>query len=172
MNLNFSDKLTIADFEKFPVWEFDTSREAVGKEGETVVRPVLDLPVTSLANRFVGVPVMLANGSKVFAALIGINLERVVPLGAMVVYHQNDMFVFRRSAPSLSGPEQLAHFLGLDVRDVFPIRYDISRYVTGPSALIVGEIPLTVPPDSSGTSRKDRYKQILEEMRRKGGTEE
>jgi hypothetical protein len=39
-----------------------------------------------------------------------------------------------------SGPDALAHFLGLPVEDVFPISYSINRYVTGDSPALSGTI--------------------------------
>ena len=41
---------------------------------------------------------------------------------------------------SENGPEALARFLGLDVDEVFPISYDITRYADGNRASLVGSI--------------------------------
>ena len=38
------------------------------------------------------------------------------------------------------GPQVLAAFLGLPIKEVFPISYDISRFSLGASAALVGTI--------------------------------
>ena len=59
------ESLTPADFLTHPVWEFVGADEP----DETWVFPVVELPVSSLDNRIVGVEVQLANGRRVWAVL-------------------------------------------------------------------------------------------------------
>src|SRR5579863_262951 len=120
MSLKFSNKLTIEDLREFPIWEFTGKHEYVGPDGELVVVPVTNLPVTTLEGRFVGTRVKLANGNYVLAVLLGINLVKAKPVSAAIFYHGEEKFMFRRSAPRVSGPEQLALFLGFRVEEVFP----------------------------------------------------
>ena len=165
MDLKYSNKLTIQDFKEFPVWEFTAGHEHTGPDGELVVIPVRDLPVSSLEGRFVGTEVKLANGHFLMAALLGINLAKVTPISAMVVYRGDETFMFRRNAPKVSGPKQLAKFLGLNLEDVFPIRYDISQFATGDAGAIKGEIPI----ENADESVRDKayFKRMLEERMNK-----
>jgi len=39
------------------------------------------------------------------------------------------------------GPDALARFLELPVDDVFPITYDVRKYVKGESSTLVGTVP-------------------------------
>jgi hypothetical protein len=154
MTLKFSNKLTIQDLKAFPVWEFTAKHEHIRPDGELVVIPVTNLPVSSLEGRFVGTEVRLANGCFLMAALLGIRLEKATPISAAVFYRGDEMFMFRRSAPSVSGPQQLAQFLGLRLEDVFPISYDISQVAIGDAGAIKGEISIRMPPVDEGVHGK------------------
>jgi hypothetical protein len=165
MDLKYSNKLTIQDFKEFPVWEFTAGHEHIGPDGELVVIPVRDFPVSSLEGRFIGTEVKLANGCLLMAALLGINLAKAEPISGMVVYRANETFMFRRTAPKVSGPEQLAKFLGLRLEDVFPIRYDISQFAIGDAGAMKGEI--SIENVDEGVRDKTHFKRILEERIKK-----
>ena len=67
MKMMHVEDLTPADLADHPVWEY------LG-DGETLVRPVLDLPVASLQNRVVGTTLWLANRTPIIATLSNISL--------------------------------------------------------------------------------------------------
>lgn len=163
MSIKYSNKLTIQDFKEFPVWEFVAKHEHMWPDGELVVIPVKRLPVSSLDGRFVGTEVKLANDRFVMAVLLGINLIAVKRISEMVVFRGNEKFMFRRTAPRVSGPEQLAQFLRLRLADVFPISYDISRFAVGEAAAIRGEISLEIPNVDDGVRDKEYFKRLLKE---------
>src|SRR5262249_37701259 len=117
------DSLSIEDLRRHPVWQYATRERA----DETSVRPIKRLPASNLTGKVVGVPVVLANGRKVWA-LIGnvdatnprltthfltLSVERDGRWFHVARYHDFD---YEERAP-----EKLAAFLGLAVNEVFPI---------------------------------------------------
>lgn len=138
-NVKPVELLTVADFKAHPVWEYLNDDEI----GDTMVAPVKELPVESLANRLVGTQVCLANGSRAWA-LIGnfdvTNLRATQHLMTLSIYRGDDWRYLARYHDigfPVEGPEALARFLSLHVDDVFPITVDVRRYVHGdPKALI------------------------------------
>lgn len=166
MSFKYSNKLTVADFKEHPVWEYTNAHEEEGPDGELIVTPVLDLPVSSLEGRFIGTELILANRQQVFGVLFGLTLSnpRLTKLVLNFVVHLgNEKFLFRRAAPKVSGPDQLADFLKLPVLDVFPIRYDITAHAVGDPEVICGEIqqePSEVLPQA------ELFKLILEDQKR------
>src|SRR5271157_1145792 len=63
------EQLTPEDLKAFPVWEYDLDGETIEGQDETWVRPVERYPVTDLANRVIGVPVTLRDGTQIVACL-------------------------------------------------------------------------------------------------------
>lgn len=133
------DALRVADFERFPVWEFEDA------DDEMSVRPVLGLPVSTLRSRIVGTQVQLANGQATWAMinvserdagstehLVTLSLERTEHWFHLARYHDVD-YVER-------GPTAVAAFLGLSVDEVFPISYDLRQYAAGDAAALVGRV--------------------------------
>jgi hypothetical protein len=165
MSLKFSNNLTIQDFKEFPIWEFTNKHESVSRDGELVVMPVTDFPVTTLEGRFIGTEVKLANGNLVWAVLLGINLAKAKPVSSAIFYRGAETYMLRCLAPGVSGPEQLAQFLGLRVEDVFPICFDISRLAIGAADAVKGELPLKLSPSSVGTRSKEYFKQLLKDRK-------
>lgn len=136
------EEMTAADIEAFPVWQYTNSDEP----GETVVRPIKKTPVKNLNGRLVGTQVRLANGSNAWA-LIG----NVDPSNPRLTQHFLTLSVFRKGKwftmaryhdfdSEERGPDALAAFLGLQVTEVFPISYDISRFSLGELGALVGVI--------------------------------
>jgi len=134
--------LKASDLEVNPVWQFESSTEY----DETAVRAVARVPVSSLTGKVVATRVQLAGGGNVWA-LIGnvdvsnpkltehfltLSVERDEKWFHLARYHDVD-YIDR-------GPGALAAFLGLRVQDVFPISYDIRRYVKGNPAALAGEV--------------------------------
>jgi hypothetical protein len=135
-------KLTIADFETCPVWEFTTN-------GRTV-KPVASLPVRSLANRAVGTKVKLACGEVRWAILLNLSLEEPeynVHLLTALLWDKGKWIELGRYFDvdyEDKNAEALAGHLGLPVSAVFPIEYDMSALATGPVSAVVGRIPAEV----------------------------
>jgi len=135
--------LDVADLQAHAVWQYANVDEA----NETLVRPVRRLPVARLSGRVVGTEVRLANGAYVWALLGNIDennarlSERFLTLSvlregqwfALARYHDFDY--------TENGPNGLARFLGLPIDQVFPIAYDIRKYVDGDPAALAGVIP-------------------------------
>jgi hypothetical protein len=138
-NIKPVELLTVADFKAHPVWEYLNDDEI----GDTMVEPVEELPVESLANRLVGTQVHLANGSQVWALIGNFNVTNwraTQHLMTLSIYRGSKWCYLARyhdvGFPA-EGPDALARFLGLHVDDVFPLTVDIRRYVQGnPKALV------------------------------------
>ncbi len=143
-NTRLVDALQIADFEEHAVWEFPTA-------GETIVRPVKDLPVQSLTFRMVGTQVRLANGSRIWADIGNVDTgdpRQTEQFLTLTVYKDGKRFTLARYFDfdyADRGPEALASFLGLPVSEVFPISYDIRQYVIGDLAALCGTITKDPP---------------------------
>lgn len=116
-----------------PVWEFVSDDDP----DETYVRPVAKRPINSLGNRIVGTEVNLANGSLVWALLGNIDINDVRQTRHFLtvsVFLRDQWFHLARYHEldhDKRGPEQLAEALELSLDQVFPIRYDIGKWVSG-----------------------------------------
>ncbi len=156
--------LTKRDFERHPVWKFDTSSEGVRWRGEEWVQPVSALPVTSLDGCLIGTSVRLANGTSVFAELGNVDLRDAKSTSRSLtlrVYYERKTFWLDRfhQHPEQKdiaskvwaillglgrhrevNPTELASALGLKLTDVFPITYDLTGIATGPAEAIRGII--------------------------------
>jgi hypothetical protein len=139
--------LTPRDLEQYPVWEYASSHELWSDE--TIVRPVKRLPVESLDGRVVGTRLTLANGAEAWGILGNIdptNAELTEHFLTASVFSGDRWFTMARYhdvAKRQRGSAALAKFLGLSLREVFPIRYDIRKYVVGDAAALAGEIAAT-----------------------------
>lgn len=140
------DALTVEDLAADPVWRYSPAQT-----DDLLVRPVKRLPVKSLVGKIVGTPVRLANDSEVWAILgnidttnmrltahfLTVSVERDGKWFHLARYHDPD---FRSR-----GPLQLARFLRLRPEEVFPISYDVRRYVARKPRALAGTIPLEPP---------------------------
>jgi hypothetical protein len=132
------DSLDIKDIEHSPVWEY--------VRGETLVRPAR-VPVSSLRNRVVAVRVRLRNEDSVWALIGNIDLDQpkfTRHFMTISLWNAGRWFHLARYHDfdySTRGPEALANFLGLGIDDVFPIEYDVRKYVKGFSEALSGQIP-------------------------------
>ena len=141
-----ADHLSSVDFTKYCVWEYANDVEGELPD-ETNMRPVTKLPVTSLASRVVGTRLTLANGQQVFGALGNIDLAD--PLSTqhfltLTVFHRGERFDMARYHDvdySRHDSAALATFLGLPLRSVFPICYDIADVAVGNSDCLRRSIP-------------------------------
>jgi len=134
--------LRVQDIEKYAVWQFTPNHEY----DDTAVQPIKRLPVANLAGKVVGCPVQLANGESCWGLLgnlhanntklnqhfLTLSLERKGRWFHLARYHDFDY--------DDRGPEALARFLGLGVDDVFPILYDVRKYVRGNPAALAGNV--------------------------------
>ena len=143
------DRLKVGDFQKHPVWEFANDLEAVAGT-ELMMRPVWELPVTTLANRVVGTQVTLHDGTSHWAVLGQSPSPPSFDPAVYYALHRTfgawyDLARYFDSQYSRRGPSQLAEFLGLTVADVFPISYDISSVALGRQEVISGLILADAP---------------------------
>ena len=135
--------LTPEDFAKYRVWRFTGS----DTPDETYVTPVRQLPVARLTACIIGGPIHLANRT-VLTGLLG-NLD---PSNPRFTEHFLTLSVFRSDGAifhlaryhdldaTKRGPSALAAFLGYPLDALFPITYDISSVVAGPSTALRGSI--------------------------------
>lgn len=137
------ESLTVADFQAFPVWKFSLDES----QDDTLVSPLKKTPVKNLDGKIVGCMVKLANGKSVWGILGNIDAaEPRLTQEFLTLSVENDgkWFHLKRyfdPGYGKSEPKGLAKFLGLDVDDVFPIVYDVTRHVAGNRDALKGEIP-------------------------------
>lgn len=149
-NAKSVDALRAEDFQTSPVWRFSPGGEVDGDE--TFVLPVKRTPVSDLGGKIVGTQVVLANGLSVWAMIgnvkannsrmtehfLSLSLEREGHW-----FHVARYFDFYFEARC---PEEAARFLGMHVDDVFPVVYDIRKWVKGDAAALAGKV-LKDPPE-------------------------
>ncbi len=139
-----TEELTVADLKAFPVWQFVNDDEHV--MGETAVRPIDKTPVKDLGRCLIGAPVLLANGSEVWALIGNVDARsprRTQHFLTLSVFHKDRCFMMARYHDldrNERGPFALAEFLKLPIGEVFPISYDLSQYCLGEAAALVGQI--------------------------------
>jgi hypothetical protein len=141
-NILLISSLRVSDLEKYAVWRFANGDET----DDTAIRPVKGLPVSTLTGRFVGTRVRLASGDCLWGIVgnldarnaemnehfVTISIERKGRWFHLARYHDADY--------AERGPQALAGFLGLAVDDIFPISYDVRRFVKGNTAGLKGSI--------------------------------
>jgi hypothetical protein len=139
-NIKPAESLTVADFRANPVWEFLNDDEI----GETMARPVEELPVETLDNRIVGAQARLGNGLEVWG-LFG-NFDVKNPRAtqhflALSIDRDGKWFHLARYFEGFTAysPEALARFLGLEVDDVFPITVDVRGDPAALTAIVLKE---------------------------------
>jgi hypothetical protein len=144
------EELRPEDLASYAVWEFadSTSRDVV-------VRPVRTLPVKELANKIVGVQVRLANGQLLWATLGNLNLADAAPnphFLTVSVFSRETWFHLARYHDAdyqTHGPSGLGAFLGLPIKQIFPISYDVRQFCIGVLDALVGVIEESVEPQLS-----------------------
>lgn len=139
------DQLSDEDLDRSPIWTFVPDRT-----GALLVRPVKG-PVRNFSGKLIGTFVTLANGDRVRALLgnldptnarltqhfLTLSIARGGVWFHLARYHDHD---FRKR-----GPRALATFLGLGVKDVFPISYDVRTHARGPRRVAAGTIAAKPP---------------------------
>ena len=137
------DALTPTDLARAPVWEFVNDDS---QPDETYVRPVRELPVDSLASRFAATQVALHNGRRLWATLGNVDLN--APRSTrhfltLSLYLDDGWFHVARYHDfdaEERGPVALARRLGMQLSDVFPIKYDLSQVAIGDPDVIRGAV--------------------------------
>jgi len=133
------EALTPEDLAQHPVW-----RIVPGGTDEPLLTPIRRVRAHDLAGKLVATQLHLANGSRRWGLLGNIKVENVRLTRHFVaasVYDAGRWFhLARYHDPDYEdhGPDALAEFLGLAVDDVFPIEYDIGRYVSGDPEVLQG----------------------------------
>jgi hypothetical protein len=137
------DALTPTDLARFPVWEFvdDDSQP-----DETYVSPVTELPVDSLASRIATTQVTLHNGRRFWATLgnVDLNAPRSTRHFLTLSLYIDDAWFHLARYHDVDveerGPAALARRLGMELSDVFPIRYDLSQIAIGDLDVVRGAV--------------------------------
>lgn len=138
-------KLSIEDIKKCPVWEFSSNGR--------LVTPILDLPVSNLSGRAVGVQVTIANGSSVWAILTNLSLEEpqynphLVSARLDVSGDWFDLGRYFDADYEDRTPTRFSEKLDLSVDEVFPISYDLSSIVAGTHESTCGQILARAEPE-------------------------
>lgn len=139
-----ADSLTVQDLQTYPVWEY--VMDETDTVDETAVRPVETFPVEDLDGRIVGTEVRLANGAHVWGAIANLdtsNPRRTLHFLSLAVACDEGWFHLARYHDydyDENGPAALSERLNLPLADVFPISYDLTRYVRGDAAMLKGAI--------------------------------
>jgi len=138
-DLKTTDNLQVSDLLASRIWEYVNP-------DETVISPVQELPVDSLAGRIVGTKVRLGNGEEKWGVLVNVSLSsprKTKQFLAIWVEKDGKWFELARYFDvdyQRRGPDQLASFLGLPAEAVFPIVYDISDVAIGHPHVVRGTI--------------------------------
>lgn len=136
------EELQIADFMAYPVWHYINRDEL----GETSVQPVKEIPVANLIGKIIGTQIRLANGDTLWALIGNVNADnsRVTEhFLTLSIERGRKWFALARYFDfncTTHGPEALANFLALNVNQVFPISYDITRFARGDQSALSGQI--------------------------------
>jgi hypothetical protein len=138
-----SEDIVPSDFAISPVWEFVLQLETVD---DTLMRPVMKLPVNDLGNRIIGTEVRFANGSVLWGAMSNVDTQdtdRMREFLSLSIYKGVWYHLARYFDPDSerNGPFGLAKFLGLKVSDIFPIAYDLRSACSGNPNCLAGVIP-------------------------------
>jgi hypothetical protein len=111
------DRLTVADLETFPVWEFATDDEGIKGMDETWVKPI---PTTEIPTDGVAISVASVfklNCGLVYPGLIGCDTFAEFAVTAVVLLTvQGRVLFLERERPEFEG-------LGLRYDEVFPLQY-------------------------------------------------
>ena len=133
--------LQVSDLQRYPVWE-----SIIDTEPDVTVFPLTRLPVDSLSGRIAGTHVRLGCGQQAWAMILYADTqdprknEQFVQLD---IERDGQWFFLSRywdADYERNGPQALAQFLGMELDDVFPIAWDVSRYAKGHPAALSGLI--------------------------------
>jgi len=147
------------DFRRHAVWQYASD----DTPDETWVTPLEPRRVRSLANRVIGTEAQLANGTRLWAMLGSVDLrdtrKNMHFVGISLFtgdrwFHLARYHDFNRKT---HGPKALAKALGLPLKAVFPIRYDISRHAMGAAGSIRG----TIDVEPSERLSRDQYMALI-----------
>ena len=143
MSMLRAELLRSKDFKIHPIWEFVND----DMMGETMVKNVEKFPVTSLDSKLVSGEFTLANGQKVNGYAGNVNKdssEQNQHFLAFSFFRGKSVFHLARYFDDdyqRNGPDALADFLRLAIEDVFPIKYDFTRFCIGTSEALKGVYP-------------------------------
>ena len=118
------------DFTNHPIWEWDLNSD----DDQSLV-PVLDYPVPTIDNRIIGIKCVLSNDENVSCILSNIDLSNqektdlFITLSAWNGSRYINLCRYFDAGYDNHGPDHLATALGYVVNQIFPIRWDISKYV-------------------------------------------
>jgi hypothetical protein len=138
-----AENLTEGLLREHPVWEF--CNDDAG--GETLVRPVKKLPISSSDGRLVGCELYLNDGSVVYGLLGNLSLtkpkrnQHFLTLTVFVDGVSVHLARYFDADYSRRGPAMLAAKLRKRESEVFPISYDLSAIASGSPECVRGSVP-------------------------------
>jgi hypothetical protein len=139
MELKRVDRLSIADFKRFPVWTYVPETRT---RDETWMRPVRKLPVSDFDNKLVGARVRFSNGRQVWAMTGNVDVkdpvktEQFLGLSLRIGRSWFHRARYHDIDHKSQDPKALAAALNMRISDIFPITYDLRPFARGnPNAL-------------------------------------
>jgi hypothetical protein len=129
------DKLSLADIDAFPVWEFATDEEDVEGRDETWVRPVQAHEVPAEAFSLSVAAAFRAPSGNHYRGIVGVTTFGDIEIGHAAILTK-DEYVFipwPGYAGGTSGSRAAAQSLGLREHELFPLEYELSVLVQGES---------------------------------------
>ncbi|WP_156392365.1 MULTISPECIES: hypothetical protein [unclassified Roseateles] len=153
-----NSQLRPGDFHEFPVWRF--SEEDV--DGEWWLAPAVQGQVGNLDAFVIGVPVKYASGVMgfgVLATLSDLDDPACVQRATLSLWDGigNWCVIFPPWHPLAAemGISSAAQKLGLDVRDLFPVAFDLRSYLGRSEDWLVGRWPESTPTRSAADEALD-----------------
>ena len=125
------DNITWNSFREYPVWEWDLE-----VDDDAALFPIQDYPVSYLEGRIIGVPCYLNNGAIINCVLSAIEIgsphktDQFLSLTAMVNETKIQLQRYFDVGASEDPGKVFADNIGIPVDDVFPIKWDVQKYVT------------------------------------------
>ena len=129
------DKLSVADFSAFPIWEFATNVEDVTGQDETWVRP-LPAQVVPLDSYSLSVAAKFETPTGVrFQGIVGVNtFSGYEAVHAALLTDGEYVFIpWPGYDDAPKSARRAASCLGLSVTELFPLKYRLSVVVQGES---------------------------------------
>jgi hypothetical protein len=127
------------DFSKYPVWEWDLDSD------DETLKPVVKYPVADLGNRILGLKCILANGDEKHCTLSNVELSDPVKNEhfLFISIFINGKYVSKPRYFDISYNREMSSLVSvmkLSMDEIFPIRWDVSAFVSNKSKVKNGVI--------------------------------